>query len=379
MYCEECGSQVADGTKFCRECGHRMAGVTGGAPADRPRGVSTVIVPPPVTPPGAAGRVPPTFPGAFAPPATTSEEPGRKKGAAAFFSSPAGIALIVVVGLLVVAGAVVGIVFAVGGGGNSKVDAATMDVWAEYEVLLEDNGDALAQINMDPKALTAQQQDLKKAQDRVQALNKVLAKTGGTDVWRANPRGTPANTQDLKAAQLNVALEAYKEYVRKLEEFYGALIAAVAGNQLINAQVVNNLNAILAVVQDRAADVKKLTGKFIEGNDQVAAGDFDPAVLGVATKLASSVEQGVASAQAAEAQRLEAERVAAEQAAAAAAQQQAAAAAAQAAQYVTCPNCGGVGTVEGGDGRYVCGFCNGTGSVTRSKASNYNPADWRDY
>jgi RecJ-like exonuclease len=45
-------------------------------------------------------------------------------------------------------------------------------------------------------------------------------------------------------------------------------------------------------------------------------------------------------------------------------------------QYVTCPLCGGVGTIESGDGRYVCPFCGGTGVVTKAKAATYNPADW---
>jgi zinc-ribbon domain len=380
MFCGECGTQVPDGTKFCPECGNRFPGGEGveKTPA---QGGGTVIVPPPgagsAPPPRMQEPPPPVVVAQAAPPFQAAASQGsagddsvKKKGAAAFFSSPAGILLIVLVGLLVIAGAVVGIVLGVRGGG-SEVDAATMDVWDEYETLLEDDGETLEQINMDPNALTAQQNALKEAQERTEALEEVLAETGGSEAYRANPRVTPDNTRDLKAAQLAAALAAYNEYVQKLGEFYGALIAAVTGNQLLNADVVNNLNAILADVQDLAAGVKKLTGKFMEGNAQVVADDFDPYILEVSKALASSVQQGVDATQAAEAQRIADEKAAAEKAAAEAA--------AAAAQYVTCPNCGGVGTVEGGDGRYVCGFCNGTGTVTRAKAATYNPADWRDY
>ena len=358
MFCNECGSSIPEGSKFCLECGKRLPevdaapGTPGGAPAP---------------------AAPLSYAAAQA--HSTSQDSEKKKGAAAFFTSPGGIILIVVLALLVVGGLVVGIVFGVRGGGGSKVDAATMDVWAEYEKILENDGKEFSQINMDPNALTANQQALKKSQEKLAELEKVLAKSGGTEDWRANPKRNPVNTRDIKAAQLAAALEAYNDYIEKMNEFFGTLIAAVNGNQLINADVVNNLNAKLAEVQDLASKAKNLAGKFIAGNDQLSAADFDPNVLKAADGIASEVEKSVAAAQAAEKQRLEAEKAAADQAAAAAAaeaekQKQ------QQAQYVTCPLCHGVGTIEGGDRRYTCPFCGGSGRVTSSKAATYNPADW---
>ena len=333
MFCGNCGSQVTQGNKFCQQCGSPLPGVE------------------------------------------TSAASTGKKGAAGFFSSPAGIALVVVLGLLIVAGIVVGIVFAVSGGKNNSVDAATMDAWAEYENILGDNGEGLSQITIDQNALTAQQEALKNARVKVQELEDVLARSGGTEQWRANRNQNPTNTRDIKASQLAATMEAYVEYLKKMDEFLGALIAAVTGNQLSNAEVVNNLNAKLAEVQDLAAKVKKLGGDFVEDNDQLTAGDFEPAVLEVAKGLSSKVEQSVKAAQAAEAQRLESERVAAEQQAAAEEaelerQRQ------EAAELVTCPLCNGSGTMEGGDGRYPCAFCGTTGRVTRSKAATFNPMDW---
>jgi len=358
MFCNYCGSTVPEGSKFCLGCGKRLpeadaaADTPGGAPAQAAQ------------PSSAAAQA-----------QSTSQDSEKKKGAGAFFTSPGGIILIVVLALLVAGGLAVGIVFAVRGGGDSKVDAATMDVWAEYESILEDDGKELAKINMDPNALTANQEALKKSQENLAALQKVLAETGGTDDWRANPGRKPVGTRDIKAAQLAAALEAYNDYVVKMNEFFGALIAAVNGNQLINPDVVNNLNAILADAQDLASRAKSLAGKFIQGNDQLAAADFDPDVLGAAKGITSAITNSVAAAQAAEQQRLAAEKAAADQAAAAAAaeaekQKQ------QQTQYVTCPLCSGVGTIEGGDARYTCPFCGGSGSVTRSKAATYNPSDW---
>ena len=361
MFCDNCGFSVADGSKFCLKCGKRLpgAGAAAGTPgAARPTTVMTTIETAQARP--------------------TSQDSGRKKGAGAFFTSPGGIILIVVLALLVAGGLAVGIVFAVGGGGDSKVDAATMDAWAEYEGILENDGKELAQIKIDPTALTANQEALKKSQEDLAALRKDLARTGGTEEWRANPRRNPVSTRDIKAAQLGAALEAYNDYVVKMDEFFGALIAAVKGNQLLNPDVVNNLNAKLAEVQDAASKARTLAGKFIQGNDQLAAADLDTAVFKASTGIASAVTDSVAAAQAAEKQRLEAEKAVADQAAAAAAaeverQKQAAA---QQSEYVTCPLCGGAGTVEGGDGRYTCGFCGGSGRVTRSKANSFNPADW---
>lgn len=351
MFCDKCGSSIAEGSKFCLKCGNRLPAADAAAPAP---------------------QAPPPFAGP--PPQQASRDSDRKKGAGAFFTSPGGIILMVVLALLVVGGLTVGIIFAVRGGGGSEVDAATMDVWAEYESILEDDGRELAQINTDPNALAANQEALRKSQEKVEELEKVLARTGGSEEFRANPRRQPDNTRDIKAAQLAAALEVYRDYIWKMDEFLGALITAVAGNQLIDAAVVDSLNAILAEVQDLADDARRLAGKFVEGNDQVAAADFDPEVLEAAVGIAAEVEKSVAAAQAAEAARLEAEKQAADAQAAELERQRQEAE--QQAQYVTCPHCNGVGTSEGGDGRYTCPFCGGSGRVTRSKAAGYNWMDW---
>lgn len=302
MFCKKCGKAVKEGSKFCLNCGSPM----------------------PETPIASAA---PPFPIIY-PPAPNEAEPEKKKGAGSFFSSAPGIALIVILGLAVIAGITFGIIFLVKGNANNTVDAETVKVWDEYESILEDNSADVAQINMDPNALTKTQEDLKKTQERVAALEKVLAKTGGTQQRRVNKNVKPANTRDIKAEQMAAAITAYNEYVKKMDQFFGALIGAITGNQLSNPDVVNSLNAILAELQKLAADVKTLAGKFLKDNNKVNVANFDPPVLVFAKSITPQVEQKVAEAQAAEAARLEAERVAAEQAAAAEAERQRQAAAA---------------------------------------------------
>jgi zinc-ribbon domain len=356
MFCNNCGASADEGSKFCLKCGNPLPGA----------GIAAGARPTTVMPAVEAVQVQPA----------PQDSEKKKKGAGAFFTSPGGIILIVALALLVVGGLAVGIVFAVSGGGDSKVDAATMDAWTEYQSILENDGKELAQIKVDPTALTANQEALKKSQEKLAALQKDLARTGGTDDWRANPGRNPVTTRDIKAAQLDAAMGAYNDYVQKMNEFLGSLIAAVNGNQLINPDVVNSLNSKLAEVQDLASKAKNLAGKFVKGNDQLAASDIDLAVFKASTGIASAVTNSVTAAQAAEQQRLAGEKAAADQAAAAAAAQAAQQQKQQQAQYVTCPLCGGAGTIEGGDGRYTCPFCGGSGRVTSSKAATFNPADW---
>ena len=335
MFCNGCGKPVPEGSKFCLICGTRLPGADAAqtSPGARPTTVIPSVVAAPVQPP--------------------RQDPPGKKGAAAFFTSPGGIVLIVVIALLVIGGVAVGIVFAVKGGGDSKADAATMNAWADYETILENDGKELAEIKVDPTALTANQAALKKSQEDLAALQKDLARTGGSEKWRANPEVNPVSTRDVKAAQLAAALKAYNAYIVKMNEFLGALIAAVNGNQLINPAVVDSLNATLAEVQDLASEAKRLAGKFVQGNDQLVVADLDTAVFKASAGIATAVTNSVKAAQAAEQQRLTTEKAAADQAAAAAAAQQQAAAAAAAAQqpqghYIDCPSCFG-GVMQSGE------------------------------
>ena len=370
MFCDNCGSELREGSKFCLKCGARLPGADAArtSPGARPTTVIPAVV--------AAPAQPPVQP----PP----QDPDRKKGAGAFFSSPGGIVLIVAIALLVLGGITVGIVFAVSGGGNSKVDAATMDAWAEYENIIANDGKELAEIKVDPTALTANQEALKKSQENLAALQKDLARTGGSEKWRANPDVNPVSTRDVKAAQLAAAMDAYNAYIVKMNEFFGQLIAALTGNLLIDQGAVNTLNATLAEVQDLASKAKTLAGKFVKDNDQLAVADLDTAVFKASNGIATAVTNSVKTAQAAEQQRLTTEKASADQAAAAAAaqaaeqQRQAAEAAARQNQFVTCPLCGGVGSIEGGDGRYVCPFCGGSGTVTAAKAASFNPSEWAE-
>ena len=342
MFCNNCGASVAEGSKFCLECGAQLQAAAGQAS------------PPPLVS------------------SSQNEEERRKKGGG-FFSSPAGIALVVILGLALIAGVTLGIIFLVRGNDNNTVDAETVRVWDEYDSILTEDSTDIAQINMDPNALAQTQADLKKTQDRVTALEKVLKDNAGTSQRRQGTVRRANNARDIKVDQMAAALAAYNLYIQKMNQLFGTLIGA----NLLDPNVVNTLNAVLRELQGLATDVRTLTNRFLADNNRIAVVKFDPPILKVAAVFAPEVEKNIAAAQAAEQQRLAADQAAADQAAAAAAAQQAAQQ--QQNQMVTCPNCGGVGTVEGGDGRYTCGFCNGAGIVTRARAANYNPSDWRDY
>ncbi len=341
MFCNNCGTSVSEGSKFCLECGAQLTAAASQAS------------PPPLV-------------------SSSQNEEERKKKGGGFFSSPAGIAFVVVVSALLIAGIVVGAVLLTRSGSGSEVDAATVQVWDEYDSILTEDSADIAQINMDPNALAQTQADLKKTQERVTALEKVLKDNAGTSERRQGAVRRANNARDIKVDQMAAALAAYNLYIQKMNQLFGTLIGA----NLLDPNVVNTLNAILRELQGLATDVKTLTNRFLADNNRVTVVRFDPGILKMAAVFAPEVEKSIAAAQGAERQRLEAEQAAAEQAAAAAeAERQRQ----QQNQMVTCPNCGGVGTVEGGDGRYTCGFCNGAGIVTRSRAANYNPSDWRDY
>lgn len=114
MQCEKCGATVADGSKFCSNCGWVM-------PAEVPIGIT--------------------------PPASESEK--KKKGGGGFLSSPAGIALVVILAIAVIAGITFGVIFLVKSNANNTVDAETVKVWDEYESMLTEDSKDVPQITMD--------------------------------------------------------------------------------------------------------------------------------------------------------------------------------------------------------------------------------------
>lgn len=303
-------ASVAGGSKFCLECGAQL--------------------------PAAASQASP-------PPLVSSSqgEEERKKKAGGFFSSPAGIAFVVILGLAVIAGITLGIIFLVRGNDNNNVDAETVRVWDEYDSILTEDSADIAQINMDPNALAQTQADLKKTQDRVTALEKVLKDNAGTSERRQGAVRRANNARDIKVDQMAAALAAYNLYIQKMNQLFGTLIGA----NLLDPNVVNTLNAILRELQGLATDVKTLTNRFLADNNRVNVVRFDPGILKMAAVFAPEVEKSIAGAQEAERQRLEAEQAAANQAAAAAqaAQQQQQEASRQAEQPAAldasrCPN-----------------------------------------
>ena len=296
MFCENCGASNPDGNKFCKNCGTNLQAAA---------------------------------------PVASSQPPEEKKRKKGFFATAPGVGLIVVLCAIVIGGVIVGAIFLLRDS-NNTVDAETVKVWDEYESLLEDSSTTVAQITMDPNALTKQQEELKKAQEKAAALEKVLKQTGGTQQRRATlaTKKKRANVRDKKADEMAAALAAYNAYVKKLNEFYGALIPALVNNQLLNPTVVASLNALLNELQTLSANVTKLSEQFLANNPKLVGVDFDPKVLVFSKTVSPQVQQKAAEVQAAEQARIQAELAAAQQAAAAAAaaqaeaQRQAAAAAA---------------------------------------------------
>jgi transposase-like protein len=326
MYCSNCGKSNPDGSKFCLGCG----APTGSSPA-------------PV-------------------------EPERKKKAGAgFWTSGAGIALVVILGIAVIAGVTFGIIFLVRSGPDNEVDASTVKVWDEYESLLEENSQNVPQITMDQTALKKSQEDLKKAQDKVAALQRVLKETGGTKQRKLSVgRNSTTSTRDIKADQMAAALASYNLYIQKMNELFTTL----AGANLLDPNVVNKLNQILTDLQKLGVDVIALSNKFLANNPKVVTTKIDPPIIKYASTAATDLQKSATEAQAAEQQRLATEKAAADKVAADAAAQQAAQQQ-QASEMVACPACGGTGIRQGSDSSWTCTFCGGTGMVTRSKAATY--------
>ena len=285
VFCNECGSQVAEGSKFCLKCGSSL-----------PTAVQqTVRVATPVQPP-------PSQPVKQSP---TNEEVKKKGGG--FLASGAGVALIVILGLMLVTGVTFGIIFLVKGGSNNTADAATVKVWDEYKSIAESDSSDFATINLDQAGLIKSQEDLKKSQERLAALKKTLENTGGTEARRQGT-GKSTSPRDIKADQMAAALVAYNTYLTKLYELFATLKIA----NLLDPSIVNTINAELQGLQTLSAKVKTLSNDFLANNTGVVAATFDPAILATPKALATEVQKNVTAAQTAEQQRLAAEKAAAD-------------------------------------------------------------------
>lgn len=227
MFCDKCGEKISDDWVFCRNCGARVK--------DYEATVSFTAKE------SAASTVPM---GPAAPPA----EAAPKKVAGDFFSSPAGTALVIIIGIAVIAGITLGIIFAVrgGGGGDEAVNAATVEVWYDYEKLLEDNSEAFPQITTDPAYVANTVKEIEKTVSNVEALEKAV--------------GT---TQSVKAQQLEKALAAYRSYVEKMKELFNAL----SGANLLDQNTVSALNDIIADMDKLGDRAKDLANEFLADND----------------------------------------------------------------------------------------------------------------
>jgi multidrug efflux pump subunit AcrA (membrane-fusion protein) len=110
-------------------------------------------------------------------------------------------------------------------------------------------------------------------------------------------------------------LAAYNAYVTKMNELFKTLVGA----NLLDPNVVNTINNILAELQTLSAKVKTSSNDFLANNTKVVTGTFNPTILATPKTIATEVQNNVNAAQTAEQQRLAGEKAAADQAAAAAA------------------------------------------------------------
>lgn len=277
MFCENCGKPVPDDSKFCAGCGKETQ--ASAAPAPAPAVVA------------AAAPVP-------------IQDDDRKKKGGGFWTSAGGVVVIVALALIVLGSLGLGAYFIINGG-NNAVDAETIKVWDEYESLATQGTPEIKTLNMDANALTQTQADLKKTQERVTSLEKVLKETGGTSNRRS---GKPTTTiRDKKAEEMAEAIDAYRKFI----ETMGQLMGALNGANLLDPNVVATLNGILTELQKLGANVEALNGKFLAGNTKVKAPDFKPPILAAPKTLVSEVQKKVNETQAAEKARLEQETAAA--------------------------------------------------------------------
>lgn len=246
MFCKNCGSEVAEGLKFCQSCGSPASS----APAQ-----------------AQAPALPPPLP-----------EQRPEKGGSGFLRSPAGIALVVILAVAVIGGITIGLVFAFKGGSTNETELAK--VWEEYETIVDEADREQADIDLTSAALAKSQEELKKTQKKVDALEKVLAATKvPTDsVWKQ------------KYNELAGTIDYYDRYVRKLEELYVTLNAAVVANTM-TAQL-GSIESALNELVSLASKAKDLAEAFLENNKAVATGKtFDPAIFDQPTAIATEVEK----------------------------------------------------------------------------------------
>jgi hypothetical protein len=262
VFCNECGKPVPDGSKFCLSCGTPLPAVETAAP-------------PPVV----------------AAPTSPNEPKPEKKGGGGFFSSPAGIVLVVILAVAVIGGITLGAVFLVKGSSSNAVDAETMKAWDEYEALLSESSADLPRITTDQAGLQKAQADLKKAQEKVTALEKVVKETAGTQAYRTS-RKKPTNTRDIKAEQMAGALAAYNLYVQKMNELFTTLIGA----NLADQNVVNELNTILSELQKLGNAVKTLSNQFLANNPKATTTKIDQPILTVASAFETEIQKNVTAA-----------------------------------------------------------------------------------
>ncbi len=325
MNCEKCGSPLKQGSAYCLNCGKVQGEPERAAPA-----AHTVYVPPAgATPPQqAAQMIPPPQtaqapPPPAAPPAFAPQPQGSAQGGG-FFSSPAGKTLAVVLALLVAAGAAVGAVFLLRGGSGYRVDDSTMEVWEDFQDLLEKDGKSLDPITYDPKSLWMDQSDLAESVKAVKDLQKDLKNAKSTGGGKG------------KADELAEALESYEEYLAQLHKYYGDLATALDKGTLKDQNVSDQLSSQLDRAQTLALETKSSSEAFLKDNDKAKSKRFDPEILALTEELKSGLRDQVALALSAEKQRLEAEKAAAEQAAAEAAAAAAASGPAKGRKVYTC-------------------------------------------
>ncbi|MBM3303410.1 MAG: lipocalin family protein, partial [Deltaproteobacteria bacterium] len=204
---------------------------------------------------------------------------------------PAGIVIASAVALAVLAGTGLGIFFMLRAGAGNEVDAATVKVWDEYESMLDENSANAPQVTVDRSALAKSQEDLKKEQEQVTALEAVLAKTAGSKARRSRS-GKSTSKQDVKADQMAAVLKAHKEYVEKLQELFTAL----DGANLLDPNVVANINKIIADLGKLGDKVKTLAKDFLKDNDKVASVRFDPSFLDFSSEAAADLQKNVTDA-----------------------------------------------------------------------------------
>lgn len=291
MFCNKCGTSLPEESAFCTNCGNNLAALSSPAPA----GQAAAPVERAATPVQQAAP---------------SSETGSKTGGG-FFKSGAGIALVIILAVAVAAGITFGIIFLVKSGANGEVDAATVKVWDEYESLLEEQSEDIPPITLDQGALAKTQEDLKKTQEKVAALEKALKETGGSEARRkSNVKVT--SVRDVKADELAAALAAYNQFVQKMNELFTTLVGA----NLLDQNVVNKLNEILAELKKLGGKVTVTSNTFLKDNSKVVTVKIDPPILKFAADAAPKIQETVTAAQVAEQKRLEAEKAAAEAAAA---------------------------------------------------------------